>query len=176
LVLLDADTFKSMSKWLVFKNKKRNLIDRMNVKIVVDSSLMSIYPFVFDIDRYRLGVMGSNDLDMNLNYHVSVLKSPLPWKFGINISGTPDNMKIRLGGAKVKENGEGAIEQMAIAETTRINLIGQLESLFNRGVGASRSSFMRSRGTLPPMQLDSVYSELPDSIIVTLTDSILPVQ
>lgn len=176
LVLLDADTFKSMSKWLVFKNKKRNLIDRMNVKIVVDSSLMSIYPFVFDIDRYRLGVMGSNDLDMNLNYHVSVLKSPLPWKFGINISGTPDNMKIRLGGAKVKENGEGAIEQMAIAETTRINLIGQLESLFNRGVGASRSSFMRSRGTLPPMQLDSVYSELPDSVIVTLTDSILPVQ
>lgn len=176
LVLLDADTFKSMSKWLVFKNKKRNLIDRMNVKIVVDSSLMSIYPFVFDIDRYRLGVMGSNDLDMNLNYHVSVLKSPLPWKFGINISGTPDNMKIRLGGAKVKESGEGAIEQMAIAETTRINLIGQLESLFNRGVGASRSSFMRSRGTLPPMQLDSVYSELPDSVIVTLTDSILPVQ
>lgn len=176
LVLLDADTFKSMSKWLVFKNKKRNLIDRMNVKIAVDSSMMSIYPFVFDIDRYRLGVMGSNDLEMNLNYHVSVLKSPLPWKFGINISGTPDNMKIRLGGAKVKENGEGAIEQMAIAETTRINLIGQLESLFNRGVGASRSSFMRSRGTLPPIQLDSVYSELPDSVIVTLTDSILPVQ
>lgn len=176
LVLLDADTFKSMSKWLVFKNKKRNLIDRMSVKIAVDSSMMSIYPFVFDIDRYRLGVMGSNDLEMNLNYHVSVLKSPLPWKFGINISGTPDNMKIRLGGAKVKENGEGAIEQMAIAETTRINLIGQLESLFNRGVGASRSSFMRSCGTLPPMQLDSVYSELPDSVIVTLTDSILPVQ
>lgn len=162
-----------MSKWLVFKDKKRNLIDHMKVKIAVDSSLMSIYPFVFDIDRYRLGVMGSNDLDMNLNYHVSVIKSPLPWKFGINIKGTPDNMKIRLGGAKVKENGEGYVEQLAIADTTRINLVSQLESLFNRGMGVSRSSFTRRRSR-PVMQLDDDLLDPGDTIPVELPDSLRP--
>lgn len=172
LVLLDDETFRSMSKWLVFKNKKRNLIDHMSVKIDVDSSIMSIYPFVFDIDRYRLGVMGTNDLDMHLNYHVSVLKSPLPFKFGINITGTPDDMKIRLGGAKVKENGEGAIEQLAIADTTRINLISQFESLFRRGIGASRSSFTTGGRRLESLPLDSTYTDLPDSILTTLTDSL----
>ena len=174
LVLLDDETFKSMSKWLVFKNKKRNLIDRMSVKISVDSSIMSIYPFVFDIDRYRLGVMGSNDLDMNFNYHVSVIKSPLPWKFGINLSGNPDNMKIRLGGAKVKENGEGYVEQLAIADTTRINLIGQLEALFNRGVGVSRSSFMKRRNT-PIMTLNADMTTDPsDTVPEALPDSLMP--
>ncbi|MDE6542467.1 MAG: hypothetical protein K2K76_00730, partial [Muribaculaceae bacterium] len=171
LVLLDDETFRSMSKWLVFKNKKRNLIDHMSVKIDVDSSIMSIYPFVFDIDRYRLGVMGTNDLDMHLNYHVSVLKSPLPFKFGINITGTPDDMKIRLGGAKVKENGEGAVEQLAIADTTRINLISQFESLFRRGIGASRSSFTTAGRRLEPITIDSTYIDLPDSILTTLTAS-----
>ena len=172
LVLLDDETFRSMSKWLVFKNKKRNLIDHMSVKIDVDSSFMTIYPFIFDIDRYRLGVMGTNDLDMHLNYHVSVLKSPLPFKFGINITGTPDDMKIRLGGAKVKENGEGAVEQLAIADTTRINLISQFESLFRRGIGASRSSFTTAGRRLEPITIDSTYTDLPDSILSTLTDSL----
>lgn len=171
LVLLDDATFRSMAKWLVFKNKKRNLIDHMSVKIDVDSSVMSIYPFVFDIDRYRLGVMGSNDLDMNLDYHVSVLRSPLPWKFGINITGTPDHMKIRLGGAKVKDNGKRATEQVSIADTTRINLIGQLESLFERGASATRSTFA-TRHRRDNIPADSTLEILPDSIITALSDSL----
>lgn len=134
LVLLDADTFKFLSKWLMFKNKKRNMIDHMSVEIVVDESEVELYPFMFDIDRYRLGVMGRNDMDMNLDYHVSVLKSPLPFKFGINIKGNVDDMKIRLGGAKFKENI--AYEKVSIADTTRINLLNQIENTFRRGAGA----------------------------------------
>ena len=130
LVLLDADTFKSLSKWLFFKNKKHNMIDRMEVEMTIDNNVLEIYPFIFDIDRYRLGVMGSNDLAMNLNYHISVLKSPMPFKFGINIKGNVDNMKIRLGGAKFKNNT--VIERVSIADTTRINLVNQIENIFRR--------------------------------------------
>lgn len=130
LVLLDADTFKSLSKWLMFKNKKRNMIDKMEVEMVVDNSTLEIFPFIFDIDRYRLGVMGSNDLNMNLNYHISVLKSPMPFKFGINIKGNIDNPKIRLGGAKFKNNT--VIERVSIADTTRVNLVNQIENIFRR--------------------------------------------
>lgn len=142
LVLLDADTFKMLAKWLVFKNKKRNMIDSMSVEIVVDNSQVEIYPFIFDIDRYRLGVMGHNDLDMNLDYHVSVLKSPLPFKFGINIKGNIDNYKIRLGGAKVKP---GTVARYAIADSTRINLLGQIEDVFRRGSMSSDMKGLRTR-------------------------------
>lgn len=138
LVLLDADTFKSLSKWLLFKDKKHNMIDHMGVEIEVDSGQIIIYPFIFNIDRYKLGVMGSNDIDMNLNYHVSVLKSPMPFKFGINITGDIDNMKIRLGGAKIKENT--VVERLAVNSDTRINLIQQLEGIFRRGANSSRGN------------------------------------
>ncbi|MDE6353343.1 MAG: hypothetical protein K2K88_09475, partial [Muribaculaceae bacterium] len=135
LVLLDADTFKSLSKWLMFKDKKRNMIDSMNVEIMVQDSHIEIFPFLFNIDRYRLGVMGTNDLNMNLDYHISVLKSPLPFKFGINIKGPVEDFKIRLGGAKFKN--ETATRMVAIADTTRINLVNQIENVFRRSARAS---------------------------------------
>lgn len=146
LVLLDPDTFKTLSKWLLFRNKDRNMIDHMDVEVVIDNSMIELYPFMFNIDRYRLGVMGSNDLAMNMNYHVSVLKSPIPFKFGINIKGTPDKMKIRLGGAKVKENM--VVERQSIATDTRINIVDQINNVFRRGISSARNgrlSFSEAR-------------------------------
>ena len=136
LVLLDADTFKSLSKWLMFKNKKRNMIDNMTVEILVENSMLELFPFMFDIDRYRLGIMGSNDMAFNFNYHVSVLKSPLPFKFGLTVKGNADDMKIRVGKAKFKENMAGT--RVAIVDTTRVNLLNQIENVFRRGVASAR--------------------------------------
>ena len=132
LVLLDADTFKMLSKWLLFKNKKDNVINNVGVEILVENSMLELFPFMFDIDRYRLGVMGHNDMAFNFDYHVSVLKSPLPFKFGLNASGNPDDMKIRVGKAKFKENM--ATKNTAIVDTTRINLLNQIENVFRRGI------------------------------------------
>lgn len=143
LVLIDPDTFKSLSKWLMFRDKKHNVINHMAVEVVIDNSAIELYPFMFDIDRYRLGVMGSNDLAMNLNYHISVLKSPIPFKFGINIKGTPDDMKIRLGGAKFKENM--VVERQAIADNTRVNIVRQIDTAFRRGIQKARSGRLTFR-------------------------------
>lgn len=148
LVLLDPDTFKSVSKWLLFRNKDRNMIDHMEVEVVVEDSQLELYPCMFNIDRYKLGVMGNNDLAMNLNYHISVLKSPIPFKFGINIKGTPEKMKIRLGGAKVKENMVG--ERQTIADNTRINIVRQINQVFRRGLNRARKgrlSFSEAAGS-----------------------------
>lgn len=136
LVLLDADTFKFLSKWLMFKNKKRNMIDNMTVEMLVENSVLELFPFMFDIDRYRLGIMGSNDMALNYNYHVSVLKSPLPFKFGLNVSGNIDDMKIRVGKAKFKD--KMVSERVAIVDTTRINLLNQIENVFRRGVDVAK--------------------------------------
>lgn len=158
LVLLDAETFRTLSKWLLFKDKKHNMINHMSVEAVVENSQLELFPFMFDIDRYRLGVMGSNDLAFNYDYHISVLKSPLPFKFGINLRGTPDDMKIRLGGAKFKENM--VVERRQIVDTTRVNLIRQMSSVFRRGVTAARLGRLDLSGRSPQNTAESVADTL----------------
>jgi hypothetical protein len=104
LVLLDGETFASIAKMLRFKNKKRNLIDSLSVNVVVNDGIIEVFPFKLTMDRYVLAVGGTQDLDMNYNYHITVLKSPIPFTMGINISGTPDKMGFpRLVSPKFKD-------------------------------------------------------------------------
>ena len=99
---------------------------------------------------------GSNDLAMNLNYHIAVLKSPIPFKFGINITGTADKMKIRLGKARFSE--KSMPRTVAIADTTRINLVQQIRDVFRRGVSRSsiRPSDFISSGSVPSVTAPAV--------------------
>ncbi|MCM1336317.1 MAG: hypothetical protein NC187_04680 [Candidatus Amulumruptor caecigallinarius] len=136
LVVIDPETYKSIAKWLLFKDKHHNMIDSISAQVAVENGQLEIYPFIFNFDRYKLGVMGHNDMAMNLNYHVSVLKSPIPFKFGINIKGTPDDMKIRLGGAKVKPNM--VAERVNIVTDSRVNLIKEMDKAFTNGMRRAR--------------------------------------
>lgn len=136
LRVIDDETFRKIGKWLLFKHKERNFIDSMNVEMIIENSRLELFPFIFNLDRYKLGVMGSNDMAMNFNYHIAVLKSPIPFKFGINVSGNPDNMKVRLGGAKFNE--KNMARSVSIADTTRINLVNEIGNVFRRGVRNAR--------------------------------------
>ena len=172
LVLLDADTFKMLSKWLMFKNKKDNIINNVGVEILVENSMLELFPFMFDIDRYRLGVMGHNDMAFNFDYHVSVLKSPLPFKFGLNASGNPDDMKIRVGKAKFKENM--ATKSMAIVDTTRINLLNQIENVFRRGVKLGKMQIDRKgQSAMTKDNIDADTISHADSLLL-IREGLLP--
>lgn len=132
LVLLDSETFRTVAKWMMFKNKQRNMIDHMDVEVMVHDGWLDLYPVIFDIDRYRIGVVGNNDLDFNLDYHVAVLKSPIPFKFGINIKGTPEKMKIRLGKSKINE--KTAASSRHLTDSLRVNLVREISRSFKRGI------------------------------------------
>ena len=103
LVLMDGETFAEISKKFLFKNKERNLIDSISVNISVQDGNVTVYPFVIQMDRYRAAVGGTQDLAMNFDYHISILKSPIPFKLGLNIRGNLDKMKFGLGKAKYKD-------------------------------------------------------------------------
>lgn len=141
LIFMDAQTFKKVARMLLFKNKDRNVIDKMTVELLVDNSQMELFPFMFDVDRYRLGVLGYTNMDLNFRYHISVLKSPVPFKFGINIYGNPDKMHFRFGGAKYKKGVE--MESVKIVDTTRVNLRKQISSAFKRGAKAALKSNLK---------------------------------
>lgn len=138
LVLMDNETFRTLGKWLMFKDKKRNMIDHMAVEMMIKNSRLNLFPFIFDMDRYKLGVMGGNDMGLNLDYHVAVLKSPLPFKFGINIKGTPEKMKIRVGKARLNEKSVASTHQ--VADTLRINLVNEISRAFKAGIRRRRTT------------------------------------
>lgn len=104
LTLLDTETFAKISKVLMFKNKKENYMDTLSFNVLVDTGYIQILPFVAKMDRYRAVVGGEQDVDMKkLNYHVSILKSPLPFRAGVNILGTPDDIDIDITTAKLRK-------------------------------------------------------------------------
>ena len=79
LVLMDGETFAEISKMLMFKNKKENVFDSISANVTVHDGNVTVYPFLVEIDRYKAAVGGEQGLDMNFNYHISILKSPLPF-------------------------------------------------------------------------------------------------
>ena len=103
LVLMDGETFSTIAKMLKFKNRKRNLIDSLSVSLSMSNGMVDIYPFVFSMDRYRAAVGGKQGLDMTYQYHISVLDSPIPFKFGLTIKGNADDMKFKITKAKYKD-------------------------------------------------------------------------
>lgn len=133
LVLMDGETFAEISKMLMFKNKKKNVFDSISVNVVVHDGSVIVYPFQVAIDRYRAAIGGEQGLDMNFKYHISILKSPLPFKAGVNISGNLDDMKIRIGKAKYKND----VTPTAIhkVDSTRMDLGKRIVERFHRVVG-----------------------------------------
>lgn len=103
IMVLDSETFKDMAKTFMFKDKdKNNTIQTLNMEMIVEKSHMEILPALVEIDRYQLAIGGIQNLDMTYNYHVSVLKSPIPFKTGVDIKGNMEDYKISLTKAKYK--------------------------------------------------------------------------
>lgn len=132
LVLMDGETFAEISKMLMFKNKKENVFDSISVNVTVHDGNVTVYPFLVEIDRYKAAVGGEQGLDMNFNYHISILKSPLPFKAGVNISGNLDKMRFRIGKAKYKD----AVTPAAVhrVDSTRMNMGNEIVNRFRRVV------------------------------------------
>ena len=120
MVLLDGETFAEISKMMMFKNKKRNVIDSIAVDLAIKDNQIEVFPFQVEMDRYRVAVGGTHNLDMTFNYHISVLKSPVPFKLGVDVYGNLDKFKFKITKAKYKDLFKPA--KMAEMDSTRKNI------------------------------------------------------
>lgn len=102
IMVLDSETYTELAKTLMFKDRDKNTIDNLNMEMLIEKSQMEVLPALVEIDRYRLAVGGIQNLDLTYDYHVSVLKSPIPFKTGVDIKGNLDDYKISLSKAKYK--------------------------------------------------------------------------
>ncbi len=94
LVLLDGETFSEIAKTLRFSKKAENKVDSLSAEFTIFRREVDVYPFLIVMDRYKAVVGGRHNLDMSFNYHISVVDSPIPLKFGIDIKGNMDDYRI----------------------------------------------------------------------------------
>ncbi len=132
LSLDNIGPLKKLAKILMFKNKKTGIIDDMSVEGLIKNDELQIFPFVMKIDRYQFAASGIQQFDQNFKYHISVLKSPLPFRFGINLKGNFDDWKFKIGKAKYK-NVKVPVFTKEL-NTIQINLVNSIHDIFNRGV------------------------------------------
>lgn len=131
LVLLDGETFAKIAKLLRFKDRENNKIDQIAIEMLVKDNKVEMFPFVLQMDRVMAAASGVHNLDMSFKYHVSVIKSPLPMRLGLNVSGTFDDMKFRLGKPLYKSAEVPSFTK--VIDESRINLRKSLTDIFNKG-------------------------------------------
>ncbi len=95
LVLMDGETFSEIAKTLRFNKNTFNKVDSLSAEFTVFKQEIDVYPFLIVMDKYKGVVAGRHNMDMSFDYHISVVDSPLPIKFGIDITGTLDDLKYR---------------------------------------------------------------------------------
>ncbi|GEM_PF-3583150 len=132
VVLLDGETFAEIAKKLKFKNREKNLIENISVQCVAADNKIEIFPFVLQMDRYKAAISGTQNMNMSFNYHISVLKSPIPFRIGLNIKGTVEDMKFGIG--KCRYKSENVPVYTEVLDSARVNLNKQIRSIFLNGV------------------------------------------
>ena len=97
LVVLDNETFSTISKLLMFSKKTENKVDSISAEMTLYKKEIDVYPFCVSMDNYMVAIGGRHNLDMSFNYDVNVLS---PVYLGVNVSGRLDDLDIKLAPCK----------------------------------------------------------------------------
>lgn len=131
LQIYDTPQFTKLAKVLMFKNKKVGYVDNLRVEGRLENSKIEVFPFALKIDRYSLAMSGIQDVSSDFNYHISVIKSPVLIKFGVDLWGNFDNWKFSLCKARYKSLSVPAFS--TVIDDARISLSRSISSIFNIG-------------------------------------------
>jgi hypothetical protein len=159
MVLLDGETFSNIAKKLYFKNKNRNIIDSISVDLILADGKISVFPFVLSMDRYVAAIGGTQNLDMSFQYHISMLKWPVPLiKIGLNLWGNPDEIHYRIVSRKY-ENLLTRVKEKSL-ESVVVNLRQQIHDGLRKSIDniLNESSEIINRRPIQVMNNDTVQT------------------
>ncbi len=132
LVVLDNETYKNISKKLLFNKKTQNKIDSLSTEITIFKNEVDVYPFLISIDKYSAVISGRHNLDMTYDYNISLIK---PIRIGLDIIGLSDRLKYKVGKAKYANDFKP--EKKRVVESN----ILKLKSLISNSLRENVKSF-----------------------------------
>ena len=133
LGLKDSPELRKITKLLKFNNKEQAVIDNMSVTGIVQDNVLEIFPFVLNVDRYLLAASGTQSLDQQFDYHISIIKSPMLIKFGVNIWG-PDFDHIHYGVGRARYKSANVPVYTKQLDNVQYNLVAAIHNIFELGV------------------------------------------
>lgn len=128
----DDPMITKMAKILKFKDRSGMRIDKMSVEGQIKDNTLEIFPFILNVDRYTLGLSGRQNFDQTFKYHVSVIKSPLLIRFGVDLFGDFEDFKFRIGKPKYKNDNVPAFS--VVIDQASLNLSKSINDIFRKGV------------------------------------------
>lgn len=96
-------------------------IPTIRARATVHDNLLELYPTEIIFNRYTAIMEGMNDFQGNLYYHIAIAKSPIPFRYAINIVGTYSHPRLRFGGFRYKP--DQAMRLNSIMKDKRINIV-----------------------------------------------------
>ena len=117
---------------LLFRRRESIPIDSLRADAVIHDSKLEIFPFELGTGRLKLALRGTQNFDKSMYYHLSVLRSPLLVRFGVNIYGSLDDVHFSLGRAKYREGHLPAFTRQL--DTVQINLARSISNIFRSSV------------------------------------------
>ncbi|MFI3248741.1 MAG: AsmA family protein [Rikenellaceae bacterium] len=107
--LKESEEFEAVANALMFKNKDHSLIDSLQLFMIADKSKVEVMPFEITIDRYKAIIGGEQTIDLDklsvdYDYNISIIKSPLPFKAGVDVFGVNEDFDFKITKAKLKNS------------------------------------------------------------------------
>ncbi len=156
LSLADGEEMNKLRKTLMFKDKDSSTIDNMSVRGIIKDNRLEIFPFVLKVDRYHLAASGLQNFDQNFKYHVSALRSPIPFRFGVNLRGSFEDWKWKLAKAKYKNAAVPVFDDQV--DELRFSLINSIHNIFDRGVEQAIESNQKAQEAIEEKKTELSYS------------------
>lgn len=97
-------------------------IEDIKFQAVVHSNLVEVFPTTFEVSKYKLVLMGLNNFNGDMFYHLGVEDWPLKIPFGVNIKGNYSHPVMRFG-SKNWHDRNGALITGGVQDTENFNII-----------------------------------------------------
>lgn len=139
LVVLDSETFNTISKYLMFNKKTKNVIDSLDVEMTVFRKEVELFPFLLSMDKYQVVAAGRHNLDMNYDYHLEIIRSPLPTRLAVDALGIMPKIGIKL--SKCRYDGMFRPEKRNAVQQQTLNLKQMIRSSLEANVKESTKKY-----------------------------------
>ncbi len=130
LSIRDSELYDRISFLLKKKDKTKTFrVDSLSAEFTILRDQVNIYPFLFAMDRYKAVISGRQNMNMDFNYNISLVQSPLPMRMALDISSEGGKMKFKLGKSaypdfyRPRREGKVENEQMELRKLIRESLL-----------------------------------------------------
>ncbi len=139
LTVRQSKFIRKITKMMLIHTDDDIHIHNLDVHAGIHDNLLQLDPFYFEFDRYRLQMLGINNFNGDLYYHIAVDKSPVPIPFSVNILGQFHNPKLRFGGPHYDDKRAEEVTSQ-IQEENNINMVLILRQFLRAFIGKAATA------------------------------------